>query len=83
MGMSFSVWIPRRSEQVVANLAETDGILVTFGVPIYHEGALYNCAVLAKDREILGITAKKRLARRDYTMNQDGSLHAKGSRCKS
>ena len=60
----FSMDTSRRSEKVVANLlAETDGILVTFGVPIYHEGALYNCAVLAKDREILGITAKKRLAR--------------------
>lgn len=60
----FSIDLARRCELAVAKLvAATKGILTAFGAPIYVEGNLYNCAVVAKDEKIIGITAKKFLAR--------------------
>jgi len=41
---------------------ETRGMIVSFGVPLLHHNALYNCACLAADGEILGFTAKRHLA---------------------
>ena len=60
----FSIDICKRSEAAVKKMLPlTKGILTVFGVPIYFEGGLYNCAVVAKDEKIIGITAKKFLAR--------------------
>ncbi|MEZ4742040.1 MAG: nitrilase-related carbon-nitrogen hydrolase [Bdellovibrionota bacterium] len=41
----------------------TSDIAVLLGMPIYFEGALYNCAVMIADGKILGCYAKKHLAR--------------------
>ena len=44
-------------------LAElTRGMVVGVGVPVYHEKAVYNCAALLADGEIVGFTAKQFLA---------------------
>ena len=48
---------------IKALVLETQNILTVFGAPIYIEGNLYNCAVVVKDKKIIGITAKKHLAR--------------------
>ncbi len=53
-------------EQALALLGElvphTQGMIVSFGVPVLHHNALYNTACLAADGQILGFTAKRHLA---------------------
>ncbi len=41
---------------------ETQGIAVSFGLPLLHRGALFNTAALAVDGNLLGIVAKQHLA---------------------
>src|SRR5256885_2972116 len=40
----------------------TRGMIVTVGLPVYHEKALYNCAALVADGAIVGFVAKQFLA---------------------
>ncbi len=47
-------------EDITAHTKGRD-MLVTVGSPLRHGGKLYNCAVVIKDGEILGVTAKKHL----------------------
>ena len=42
--------------------SHTLGMIVSFGVPVLHHNALYDCACLAADGKILGFTAKRHLA---------------------
>ncbi len=41
---------------------ETKGIIVAIGLPVFHQKALFNCACLAMDGKIVGLTAKQNLA---------------------
>ena len=43
-------------------LPETKGIIVAIGLPVFHQKALFNCACLAMDGRIVGLTAKQNLA---------------------
>ena len=43
-------------------LPETKGIIVAIGLPVFHQKALFNCACLAMDGQIAGLTAKQNLA---------------------
>ncbi len=43
-------------------LPETQGIIVAIGLPVFHQKALFNCACLAVDGKIVGLTAKQNLA---------------------
>ena len=40
----------------------TAGMAVNFGLPIWHQGAVYNAAVLVVDTEVIGLVAKQHLA---------------------
>jgi len=55
------VW--RTSWEILQDLAaETAGIIVSFGLPVFHQDGVYNAACLVSDGEILGFTAKRFLA---------------------
>jgi len=41
---------------------ETEGIIVSFGLPVAYHGAVFNCACLVSNRRILGLVAKQNLA---------------------
>lgn len=43
-------------------LPETRGMVVSFGLPVLHQGGVYNGAVLAVDGKLLGLVAKRFLA---------------------
>lgn len=43
-------------------LPETEGMAVSFGLPVRHRGAIYNAACLAVDGRVAGIVAKQHLA---------------------
>lgn len=43
-------------------LPETEGIVVSFGLPVFHQDSVYNAACLVSDGEIIGFTAKRFLA---------------------
>ena len=45
-----------------ARAADTRGMVVAVGLPVYHEKALYNCAALLVDGAIVGFVAKQFLA---------------------
>ncbi len=40
----------------------TAGMVVNFGLPIWHQGAVYNAAALVVDTEVVGLVAKQHLA---------------------
>ncbi|WP_417385593.1 NAD(+) synthase [Gimesia sp.] len=40
----------------------TEGLIVSVGLPLFHGGALYNCACLIVDQKIAGFVAKNHLA---------------------
>jgi NAD+ synthase (glutamine-hydrolysing) len=49
--------------EVLADLLpETHGMVISFGLPLLFQGALYNMACLAADRKILGFVGKQNLA---------------------
>jgi NAD+ synthase (glutamine-hydrolysing) len=50
------------AEMLLELVPETKGIVTCFGLPVYHEGAVYNAAALACDGRLLGIVAKQHLA---------------------
>jgi NAD+ synthase (glutamine-hydrolysing) len=43
-------------------LPETRGMVVSFGLPIFHQNGLFNCAALAVDGKLVGLAAKRFLA---------------------
>ena len=43
-------------------LPDTKGLVACFGLPVFHEGALYNAAAVACDGKLLGFVAKQHLA---------------------
>ena len=53
---------PRLSVRALELLPETTGWSSTFGLPLYHQKALYNAAALLADGEIVGFVAKHFLA---------------------
>src|SRR6185437_10932081 len=58
-----SAGVQRMSWRVLQEiLAETHGMIVSLGLPLLHQNALYNVACLAVDGRIAGFTAKRYLA---------------------
>src|SRR5688572_3127009 len=56
-----SVW--RTSWDVLLEIAPaTRGMIVSLGLPVLYQNALFNCGCLAVDGEIVGLSAKKFLA---------------------
>lgn len=56
-------WLVEKSLEKLKELVpETKGIAVSVGLPVKHQGILYNCACLLSDGEILGFSAKQHLA---------------------
>ncbi len=52
-----------RAWQILEELAvETDGMIVSFGLPVIYNNGLYNCACLVADGKIQGFVAKQHLA---------------------
>jgi NAD+ synthase (glutamine-hydrolysing) len=49
-------------KNLIALAPETRGMVVSVGLPVYHEKALYNCAALLVDGKIVGFVAKRFLA---------------------
>ena len=43
-------------------LPETAGMAVSFGLPVFHQNGLFNCAALAVDGRLAGLVAKRFLA---------------------
>jgi NAD+ synthase (glutamine-hydrolysing) len=50
------------AEMLLELVPETRGIVVALGLPVYHEGSVYNAAALACDGQLLGMVAKQHLA---------------------
>ena len=58
-----SEWLPAKALSYVPELvAETKGLLTTLTLPMYYQGKLYNCAIVAQDQEIRGVYAKQYMA---------------------
>jgi NAD+ synthase (glutamine-hydrolysing) len=58
-----SVDVHRRAGAALSEIVpHTKGLIVSVGLPLLHLGALYNCACLIVDGEILGFVAKQNLA---------------------
>lgn len=61
--MFFSPGVRQRALDLLFDiLPDTAGLVATLGLPVFHEGALYNCAAVACDGRLLGIVAKQFLA---------------------
>ncbi len=59
-----SVHTARLALQALEQLTqETEGITAVFGLPVYHRGSMFNCAVVVQNKQLLGINPKKLLAR--------------------
>ena len=58
-----SDWLPKKALSFIPELvAETEDLLTTFNIPISFKGKLYNTALIARNKEILGIYAKQYMA---------------------
>ncbi len=58
-----SAGLHRRAEELLLEAAKsTRGIMLALGLPLSFKGALYNCACLLADGEIIGFVAKHYLA---------------------
>ena len=58
-----SAGLLRRAWQMLEDLApESAGMVFSLGLPVEHQGAIYNCAALCVDGEIAGLYAKRFLA---------------------
>jgi len=51
------------SESLAALLPKTRGMAVVVGLPVYHDGSMYNCAAMVQDGKLLGINPKRFLPR--------------------
>jgi len=49
-------------EMLESMLPETQGMAVSFGLPVLHTNAIYNCAALAVDGKLVGLVPKRALA---------------------
>jgi NAD+ synthase (glutamine-hydrolysing) len=59
----FASGVARTAQQILLELLpETEGMIVSFGLPTSFRGALYNTACLVADGELLGFVAKQNLA---------------------
>jgi NAD+ synthase (glutamine-hydrolysing) len=53
----------QRAWKILADLlAETRGMVVSFGLPVLHQNGLFNCAAVAVDGRLAGLVAKRFLA---------------------
>ncbi|MBO3698007.1 NAD(+) synthase [Roseivirga sp. E12] len=58
-----SDWLSEKALTFIPELVEeTEGLLVTLNLPIRHKKKLYNCSLVAHDKQILGIYAKQYMA---------------------
>ena len=56
-------WLIEKSlSKLIELLSLTEGIAVSFGLPMKREGRTYNCACIVQDGKILGFSAKQHLA---------------------
>jgi NAD+ synthase (glutamine-hydrolysing) len=61
--MFFSAGVQRRALEVLQELLpDTAGLVACLGLPVFHDGAVYNSAAVACDGRLLGIVAKQHLA---------------------
>ncbi len=61
--MFFSAGVKQRAlDMLVEIVPETTGLVAAIGLPVFHEGAVYNAAAVACDGELLGFVAKQHLA---------------------
>ncbi|RYD42453.1 MAG: NAD+ synthetase, partial [Verrucomicrobiaceae bacterium] len=52
----------RAWQMLVDLLPDTRGMVVAFGLPVFHQRALFNVSAVAADGKLLGLAAKKNLA---------------------
>lgn len=57
--------LERSWASVVALLPETAGLITFFGLPIAHDGALYDAVVVVADGKVVGVVPKENLATGD------------------
>jgi len=61
--MYFSAGVQQTAlEQLAEIVPETGGLVACLGLPVFYEGAVYNCAALACDGRLLGLVDKQHLA---------------------
>jgi NAD+ synthase (glutamine-hydrolysing) len=61
--MFFSAGVERTAAEFLLKLLpDTKGLVACLGLPIFHEGALFNAAAVACDGRLLGFVAKQHLA---------------------
>ncbi|QDT96466.1 NAD(+) synthase [Gimesia aquarii] len=59
----FSIDVQKRALLALFEvLPHTEQVVVSIGLPLLHNGALYNCVCLIADQKVLGFVAKNRLA---------------------
>lgn len=90
--MFFSAGLQRTAlDELTAIVPETRDQVACIGLPVFHEGAVYNCAALACDGRLLGIVAKQHLAGdgihyeprwfRRWPAGQVGAVEVGGQEC--
>ena len=58
--MFLSLHTARMAEKILFQLvAQTAGLIAVVGMPIFHQGYMYNCAVVLQNGKILGVNPKK------------------------
>jgi NAD+ synthase (glutamine-hydrolysing) len=61
--MFFSSGVQRRALEILRELvADSQGMVACFGLPVYHDGGVYNAAAVACNGQLLGFVAKQHLA---------------------
>jgi NAD+ synthase (glutamine-hydrolysing) len=61
--MFFAAGVQRRAMETLCELApHTRGIIACLGLPVYHDGGVFNTAAVACDGQLLGFVAKQHLA---------------------
>lgn len=62
--MFLSLWTLEQAEQSLSIiLPHTNAMLVTLGLPVYFEGAVYNAVAVCWDGKLVGVSGKKMLPR--------------------
>jgi NAD+ synthase (glutamine-hydrolysing) len=61
--MFFAAGVQRRALDILCELVtDTRGIVACLGLPLYHDGGVFNAAAVACDGKLLGLVAKQHLA---------------------
>jgi NAD+ synthase (glutamine-hydrolysing) len=61
--MFFAAGVQRRAMELLCDLVpDTQGLVACLGLPVYHDGGVYNAAAVACDGRLLGLVAKQHLA---------------------